>query len=332
MLQASNENEMFPMKKGSTVALITPYTPEGNIDLNELRTLLQFHLRSGTSNLCILGTTGEASVMSMQERESVLKVAVDEVKGKMPILVGTGTIDPRKVKEMTQQAIDLGCDANLLVSPYYVKPPQRLLIKHITNIADMGLPLVIYNIPSRTGVDLTDANIALCAEHDNIVGVKDATGDLTRVKSLRSQLQQNKIQKQFLLYSGDDGSSLQFVNNGGDGCISVTANLAPSAMSQIMNLALDGKAHQAAHLNSALDLLHQNLFLEANPMPAKWAAQKMGLISTPYCRPPLGQMDETAFGDDLMEALRMAGLMDDDKSTTTTTTTSSSTTSSSSSS
>ena len=175
----------MPMQQGSSCAIITPMLDTGKIDLNSLRNLLQYHLDSGTDNLCILGTTGEASVMSMDERAQVLKTAVEMVKGKMPILAGCGTINPNNVKEMTKQAIDLGCDASLLVTPYYVKPPQRGLIKHFSDMADLGLPVVMYNIPGRAKVDLTPESTAILAEHPNIVGLKDATGDLDRVKIIR---------------------------------------------------------------------------------------------------------------------------------------------------
>ena len=285
------------------MALVTPMTNTGEIDVANLRSLLQYHVESGTDNLCILGTTGEASVMSMQERELVLTIAVEEVKGKMPILVGTGTIDPNSVKAMTQQAIDLGCDANLVVCPYYVKPPQRGLIKHFTSMADMGLPVIIYNIPGRTGINFLDENIAICATHENIVGIKDATGDLARLESLRPM-----VGDDFLLYSGDDGSSLEFVKKGGDGCISVTANIVAPTMHEIMMHALEGNFDEADALNDPLTMLHKKLFVESNPIPAKWCAKRLGMLNTAYCRPPLDEMDPK-FEPDLEEALKAAGLI-----------------------
>lgn len=302
-IQASNENAMMPLRKGSTVALITPMTPSGDVHIADLRKLLQLHVEQGTDNLCILGTTGEAAVMDMKERETILKIAVEEVKGKMPILVGTGTINPNSVKAMTQQAIDLGCDANLLVSPYYVKPPQRCIMNHMTKIADLGLPLIIYNIPGRTGVNLLDANTAILAEHEGIVGIKDATGDLSRLLNLRSL-----VGDDFLMYSGDDETSLEFVAKGGDGCISVTANLVPKAMHDIMLLAKEGKVEEAQQINKPLQLLHKDLFCETNPIPTKWAAARMGLISSAFCRPPLDVLDP-ALEDVVTAALQDAGLL-----------------------
>jgi 4-hydroxy-tetrahydrodipicolinate synthase len=270
----------MPMKKGSTCALVTPFLPNGEIDVASLQNLLRFHLDSGTDNLCILGTTGEASVMSMKERALILSTAVEMCKGKIPILAGVGTIDPKHVEEMTQQAIDLGCDASLVVTPYYVKPPQRALIKHMSSMADLGLPVIIYNIPGRTKVDMSDESISICAQHENIVGLKDATGDLSRVQSLRKL-----VGDDFLMYSGDDGTSPEFVSLGGDGCISVTANLAPKDMHDIMMAVLRGDKQEAEKINEKLKLLHSRLFVESNPIPAKWALKHMGMMKSAYCRP-----------------------------------------------
>jgi len=299
----SNINEIVPMRKGSSVALITPMTETGSIDLPAVRKLLEWHIESGTDNLCILGTTGEASVMTMEERSDVLKVAVETVKGKIPILVGTGTVNPNSVKAMTMQAMDLGCDASLVVTPYYVKPPQRGLIKHFTDAAALGLPVVVYNVPGRTSVDLLDESMALLSQNDNIVGLKDATGDLQRVQNLRKLVPSSD---DLILYSGDDGTSLDFVLQGGDGCISVTANIVPKIMSDIMRLANDGQADQARALNQPLELMHSKLFVEANPIPAKWALKRINRSPTAYCRPPLDEMDPQ-FHSIVEEALRQAG-------------------------
>ena len=301
------------MKPGSSVALVTPFDEStGEVDYAALRRLLQYHLQSGTDNLCILGTTGEASVLSMEERRKVLTLTVQECKGKMPILVGTGTIDPNHVKEMTQQAVDLGCDASLVTTPYYVKPPQRCLIQHMVTAAEhYGLPVVIYNVPGRTAVNMLDDSIAIAAQHPNVVAVKDATGDLSRVASLKGALAQNGVED-FLLYSGDDATSMDFVLGGGDGCISVTANVAPSAMHQLMAVCRAGDAMKAAEINAPLTLLHSKLFVEANPIPAKWAVHRLGLTDSPWCRPPLDALDP-ALAPQVEEALRYAGLLADIK-------------------
>jgi len=292
------------MRPGSSVAIITPMIPEtGAVDIEGLRHLLRYHVESRTDNLCILGTTGEASVLSMPERELVLKTAVDEVKGKMPILVGTGAINPTSIKAMTQQAIDLGCDASLVVTPYYVKPPQRCLIRHMTDAADWGLPVVMYNVPGRTGVNFSDESIAIASEHAGIVGVKDATGDLSRVDALRKL-----VSDDFLLYSGDDGSTADFIAKGGNGSISVTANVAAAAMRDMIAAALDKRFDEANEINDRLVGLHNKLFVECNPIPVKWAAKRLGLINSAFCRPPLDEMDPI-FESQLEDALKQAGLL-----------------------
>ena len=297
----------MPMQPGSTVAMITPYDKQtGAVNYGELRKLLQMHVQAGTQNLCILGTTGESNVVTNDERTAILKTAVEEVKGQMTILAGTGTINPDSVKGMTQQAMDLGCDASLVVTPYYVKPPQRYLIQHFTTMADMGLPVVIYNVPGRTAVNMEDASTAICAQHDNIVAIKDATGDLARLPSLK-QLLTEQGSDDFLLYSGDDATTLDFVLQGGDGCISVTANVAPTEMAQMMAAALNKDAATATSINDKLQLLHSKLFCESNPIPTKWALQRMGIIESDYCRPPLGPMDAETYASIMDEALRLAG-------------------------
>jgi 4-hydroxy-tetrahydrodipicolinate synthase len=297
------------MKQGSTVALVTPFFPEtGKINYAELERLLQFHVKEGTDNLCILGTTGEASVMTMEEREKVLKLTVEQVKGKMPIMVGTGTIDPARVKAMTQQAIDLGCDAGLVVTPFYVKPPQRGLIKHFTDAADLGLPVVLYNVPGRTCANLLDSSIATLAQHEYIVGLKDATGDVGRLDSLKKEMSAQGFDGDFLCYSGDDGTTVDFVLKGGDGCISVTANCAPKMMHDMVAAGLKGDEKEARRLHEVTRLLHENLFCEANPIPVKWAVSRMGMISSPYCRPPLDALDP-ALEDKVEMSLKAAGLI-----------------------
>lgn len=302
---ASNANELMPMKAGSTVALVTPFTEAGEIDVPALRNLLRFHAESGTDGLCILGTTGESAVMTMGERELILRTAVEEVKGLMPILAGTGTIDPAHVREMTHQAMDLGCDASLVVTPYYVKPPQRGLVRHMLSCADLGLPVVMYNVPGRSGSDMTPESIAQCAGHDNIVGVKEATGDVTRVDAIRSLLTGDE---ELLLLSGDDGTDADFTLRGGDGCISVTANVAPRQKHELMMAAIGGDTEAAAAIGGPLSSLNGDLFCEANPIPVKWALKRMGRIPTGYCRPPLDELD-AEFHPRLEAALRTAGLI-----------------------
>jgi 4-hydroxy-tetrahydrodipicolinate synthase len=292
------------------VALVTPFDPTtGNLDVESLDRLLDYHLESGTDNLCILGTTGEASLLSMQERKLVLERAVAKAKGQMCLLAGTGTINPTEIKAMTEQAIDVGCDAALVVTPYYVKPPQRGLVKHMVTCASYGLPVCMYNVPGRTGVNMLDESLAEAAlQTEGIVAVKDATGDLYRARRLRELTKE--LRPDLLLMSGDDATSLDFVLEGtGDGCISVTANVAAAQMKQMMHLALEGQADRAREIDQKLSGLHRDLFLESNPIPAKWAVRKLGLIGSDYCRPPLASFDAPTLGVQLEESLHRAGLL-----------------------
>jgi 4-hydroxy-tetrahydrodipicolinate synthase len=286
--------------------LLTPFTASGAIDMPNLKKMLQMHLDQGTDNLCVLGTTGEAQTLSMDERELVLKTVVDKLKGKIPIMVGTGTINPASVRAQTQQAIDLGADAALVVTPYYVKPPQRGLIRLFTETADMGLPLILYNVPGRTACDISDKTLALLAEHEKIIGVKDATGNLDRLASLKKLL--GDKDGDFLKFSGDDGTTMDYVLQGGDGCISVTANLVPGIMHKMVQAALKGDTELATKLNEPLMGLHMKLFIESNPIPCKWAAKRMGMIDTGFCRLPLDEMDPIHH-ETVEEALRQAGLI-----------------------
>jgi len=298
----------MPLRPGSSVALITPMEADtGRVDFPALERLLQFHLDEKTDNLCILGTTGEAATLSFEERGEVLKTAVKMVKGEIPILVGCGTINPQAVKEYTIQARDIGCDAALIVTPYYVKPPQRGLIRHAQDAASYGLPVLLYNVPGRTGSNISDESIAICAEHDNIVGVKDATGDLNRLSSLKQTLREKNIDD-FLLYSGDDGTTMDFCLQGGHGCISVTANCAPRQMHDLVAASRAGDEAEARRINSSIEILHEKLFCESNPMPTKFALNRMGLTSSPYCRPPLDELDRSYHGV-VYDALREAGLI-----------------------
>ena len=245
----------------------------------------------------------------MSERKTVLDVAVEECKGKIPILVGTGTIDPQHVKEQTMQAIDCGCDASLVVTPYYVKPPQRGLIRHFLDMADLGLPVCIYNVPGRTGVDILPESIGKIAGHENIVAVKEATGDVSRVSAIHAAVRENGVDmNSLLLLSGDDGSTDEFVLSGGDGCISVTANVAPAEMHQLMMAALKRDQDEVERINAPLRSLHSDLFCEANPIPVKWAVKRIGKIDCAYLRPPLDELSPE-YHDRVENALNAAGLI-----------------------
>lgn len=286
-----------PVVGGSVVALVTPMTPDNKIDYPKLVEILEWHMSEKTDGAVILGTTGEASMISMAERTEIIKLAVSTVNKKFPIIVGTGTIEGSKVIELSQNALDNGADASLIITPYYVKPPQRALVTHFKSIADaVPLPMIVYNCPGRTGVDLKPETVGQFADHPYIIGIKDATGDLGRVKALREACGED-----FLLYSGEDDNGCKFVEIGGDGVISVTANVAPGWMHKMMMLSKQGDSVEAERINDLLMLLHQRLFLESNPIPVKRALQLMGKINMGI-RPPLDNMADE-YLDSLQEAL-----------------------------
>lgn len=280
----------MPLPTGSLVALATPMKSNGDVDTETLRELLRWHYEEGTNGVVILGTTGEASTLSDDEKKEIMSITREEIGGKLPIIVGTGTIDTKSTIAATLQAQQMGADAALVVTPYYVKPSQKGLIAHFTAVADAvdgTLPIILYNVPGRTGVDLSVESTVILAKHPMIHGIKDATGDNNRVEPFTSMIGPNTDTNIFKLYSGEDGMARDFVTKGGDGVISVTANVAPKLVSQIMALAAstattagpntnDDDAAKAKALDGALASLHRDLFCEANPIPVKWALYKMG--------------------------------------------------------
>ena len=248
------------MRPGSLVALVTPMRPTGELDLDALRGLLRWHVESGTDGIVALGTTGEASTLSMDERAQVLGVCQEVLDGTgVPLMVGTGTINPRSVIKMNEQALSYGADSCLVVTPYYTKPTQRGLAEFFTMVADATpLPMLLYNVPGRTAVDLKPETVAQLSKHPRIFGIKEATGELSRVSQLRQLIKQ----KHFMLFSGEDSNAKDFTLMGGDGTISVTSNIAPARQHQIMMAALRGDAEEMVKLNEPLNLLHQRLFLQ----------------------------------------------------------------------
>lgn len=278
----------MPLPKGSLVALVTPMETDGMVDVPSLRELLRWHKAEGTDGVVILGTTGEASCLSNEEKEQVMKVAREEVGGILPIVVGTGTISTTSTIAATEEARRMGADAALVVTPYYVKPSPAGLFAHFTAIADaVDLPLVMYNVPGRTGVDLPIETVVKLSSHPRIVGLKDATGDNARVAPMRAVCGDS-----FRLYSGEDAMARDYVLKGGDGVISVTANVAPAAVSKVMASARVGDAKAAGVADSPLSALHRDLFCEANPIPVKWALARMARVQNGL-RLPLSELAET---------------------------------------
>lgn len=288
---------------GSVVALVTPMTSTNAIDYPALVELLKWHVKEGTDGAVILGTTGESTMIDLDERTKIIQTAVSTVNGAFPIIVGTGTIETSKVIELGKHAKDNGADATLVITPYYVKPPQRALVKHFIDIANaVDLPMIVYNCPGRTGVDMKPETVAQISTHKNIVGIKDATGDLERVASLRSQ-----CGPKFLIYSGEDDSGCDFVRIGGDGVISVTANVAPGIMHQMLSASKTGRKEEADKINAMLMPLHKRLFLESNPIPAKMVLTLMGKIGTGI-RPPLAPLADIHL-DAIREAMAIGKLI-----------------------
>lgn len=275
------------MFQGSMVALATPMTPTGDVDKTALESLVAFHLENGTDAIVAMGTTGESATFSHKEHREVVKMIIALVAGKVPVIAGTGSNSTAEALALTQAAKVDGADAVLLVSPYYNKPPQEGLYQHHKSIADqVDIPQILYNVPGRTAVDMLPETVERLSLVDNIVGIKEATGDLKRAKEIL-----DRCGNDFDLITGDDGTAMEFILLGGKGDISVTANVAPALMHQMCKAALAGDRESAEKLNAKVNLLHSKLFIESNPIPVKWLLHKMGYGSNAMRLPlvPLAQ-------------------------------------------
>jgi 4-hydroxy-tetrahydrodipicolinate synthase len=263
------------MFKGNITAIVTPFI-NGELDLNKFIELIQWQIGEGIHGLTILGSTGEAATISFEERAQLITTAIKTVNKRIPIIVGTGTNDTKSTLKYSKQAEELGADAVLIVAPYYNKPTQEGIYQHFKAISgQINIPIIIYNVPSRTVINITDETIARIATLQNVIGIKDATGDLSRVYSLKTHLQN----KDFLLLTGDDLTTFPFMAAGGHGCISVTSNAAPRECSEIMNLCLSGHFAEANNLHQKIFPLHVAMFYETNPSPAKYALSCFGKIT-----------------------------------------------------
>jgi 4-hydroxy-tetrahydrodipicolinate synthase len=261
------------MLRGSIVALITPMHEDGGIDDASLRRLVDFHVDAGTTAIVAVGTTGESATLDEEEHCGVIRRTLELAAGRIPVIAGTGANSTREAINLTRCAKEAGAQAALLVTPYYNKPTQEGLYLHYRAIAEaVDIPQILYNVPGRTACDLLPETAARLAPIDNIIGIKDATGDLTRVARLRDGCGEG-----FALYSGDDATGCEFMLTGGDGVISVTSNLAPRSMQDMCDAALAGDREHAEAINRRLDALHHDLFVQSNPIPVKWGAFEMGL-------------------------------------------------------
>lgn len=291
------------MIKGSIVAIVTPMHPDGSLDYDGLRKLIDWHIAEGTDSIVIVGTTGESPTVSMEEHCELIKVAVEHTAKRIPIIAGTGGNSTAEAIELTAFAKKVGADASLQVVPYYNRPTQEGMYLHFKTIAEaVDLPVILYNVPGRTVADMSNETILRLAHVKGIVGVKDATGNIARGTDLI-----RLAPKDFAVYSGDDATAIALMLYGGAGNISVTANVAPRDMHELCVAAMSGNIARAVELNNKLLPLHNKLFVEPNPVPVKWAMQEMGLIPSGMRLPlaPLG----ASFHDTVRAALRESGVL-----------------------
>lgn len=291
------------MIQGSIVALVTPMTEDDSIDKDSLKKLVEFHIDQGTDSIVAVGTTGESATLDEDEHCDFIQSVVDYAGGRIPIIAGTGANSTTEAIELTNRAKEAGADACLLVTPYYNKPTQEGLYLHFKAVAEaVDIPLILYNVPGRTACDMLPETVARLSVIDNIVGIKEATGKLERVKRLR-----DLCGDKFALYTGDDATSCEFCLLGGNGTITVTGNVAPRLVHEMITAAIDGDRETALAIDAKLTGLHKQLFIQSNPIPVKWALMEMGLIQKGI-RLPLTWLTEECY-EPVRGAMRQAELI-----------------------
>ncbi|WP_135796194.1 4-hydroxy-tetrahydrodipicolinate synthase [Hydrogenovibrio crunogenus] len=291
------------MFRGSMVALVTPMMGDESVDFDALERLIEFHIKSKTKAIVAMGTTGESATLDFQEHRDVVRFVVEKTAGRIPVIAGTGANSTTEAIELTQYAKEVGADACLLVTPYYNKPTQEGLYLHYKKIAQtVDIPQILYNVPGRTACDLLPETIGRLSTINNIIGVKEATGDVSRVGQIKEL-----VDEDFDLYTGDDATAVDFILEGGHGGISVTANVMPALVSEVYDEALAGNAEKARMMDAPLTELHKNLFVEANPIPVKWAMAEMGLMGGAI-RLPLTPLSEK-YHALVRQALQTAGAL-----------------------
>ena len=293
------------MITGSIVAMVTPMVPETlAVDWPALKKLVEWHIDAGTDAIVAVGTTGESATLNVDEHLEVVKVCVQQAAGRLAIIAGTGANSTSEAIELTAAAKERGADACLLVTPYYNKPTQEGLYLHYKAIAEaVEIPQILYNVPGRTACDMLTETVCRLALLDNIVGIKEATGDLDRARDIIAGSPDD-----FAVYSGDDATAVELILLGGKGNISVTANIAPRQMHALCAAALAGNSEQARALNKEMATLHEVLFVESNPIPVKWAVAELGLMSQDTIRLPLTPLS-AAYRSELQSAMRAAALL-----------------------
>jgi 4-hydroxy-tetrahydrodipicolinate synthase len=290
------------MFSGSLVAIVTPMFPDGGLDLDRLRALIDWHVAEGTEGIVIVGTTGESPTVDYEEHCLLIRTAVEHAGKRVPVIAGTGANSTSEAVELTRYAKEVGAAAGLSVVPYYNKPTQEGLYRHFRTIAEaVDIPLVLYNVPSRTIADLSNDTTVRLAQVPGIVGIKDATGDLFRTSDLV-----RRVPPGFCILSGDDATAMAAMLGGMHGVISVVTNVAPRPMRALCDAARAGRAAEAREYNDRLLGLHRNLFIEANPIPVKWAMEQMGLIESGI-RLPLTQLS-TGCHAAVLAAMQQAGI------------------------
>lgn len=291
------------MISGSMVALVTPMDAQGRLDWDSLSKLVDFHLQEGTHAIVAVGTTGESATLDVNEHIEVIRRVVDQVAGRIPVIAGTGANSTREAVELTTNAKNAGADACLLVTPYYNRPTQEGLYQHFKHVAEaVAIPQILYNVPGRTACDMLAETVIRLSTVPNIIGIKEATGDIDRAKAILAG-----VSAEFLVLSGDDPTAVELILAGGKGNISVTANVAPRGVADLCTAALNGDAALARAINDKLMPLHKNLFLEANPIPVKWALHEMGLMPEGI-RLPLTWLSAD-YHETLRQAMRQSGVL-----------------------
>lgn len=290
------------MFKGSLVALATPFDSNNRVDYASLKALIDFHAGAGTDGLVIAGTTGEAATLTRDEHADLIATAVELVQGRMPVIAGTGSNSTQQTIDLSREVGGTGIDAYLLVVPYYNKPMQEGMERHFTAVADaVEKPVMLYNVPGRTVADMQADTVARLARHGNIFGIKEATGDIDRLRQIRDLVDDN-----FMLYSGDDFTALAFLEAGGHGIVTVSGNVVPAAIHRLCELAAAGDSAEARALDQTLQPLNAALFVESNPIPVKWALAQMGLMQA-RMRLPLTEFS-TQHHEQMRAALAVAGV------------------------
>ena len=293
---------MMQALKGSLVALVTPMEEGGEVDYESLEKLIDWHINHGTNGIVSVGTTGESATLDVDEHLEVIKHTVEHVNSRVPVIAGTGANSTSEAIELTQESKQNGADFALIVTPYYNKPTQKGLISHYTKLAnEVDIPQILYNVPSRTACDILPETVEILSTHNNIVGIKEAVDSKERIDDLIAISSKNQ---NFQLFSGDDPSFIKMIQKGGDGVISVAANVVPSKISKICKLIKDKKYDEAININDALTNLYDLLFIESNPIPVKWMLFKMNLIKNSI-RLPLEELDEIHQENIINEMLKL---------------------------